>query len=58
MIANVPLTKRGAPIFHGEIDLRLLIKAVKRDGICNFLHYAGTFRLVSLCSISKILVVF
>ena len=58
MIANVPLTKRGAPIFHGKIDLRLLIKAVKRDGICNSLHSAGAFRLVSLCFISKILVVF
>ena len=58
MIANVPLTKREAPIFYGEIDLRLLIKAVKREGICNSLHSAGAFRLVSLCSISKILVVF
>ena len=58
MIANVPLTKRGAPIFYGEIDLRLLNKAVKREGICNSLHSAGAFRLVSLCSISKILVVF
>ena len=58
MIANVPLTKRGAPIFHGEIDLRLPIKAVKRDGICNCLHSAGTFRFVSLCFISKILGVF
>ena len=46
MIANVPLTKRGAPICHGEIDLRLLIKAVKRDGICNSLDFAGAFRLV------------
>ena len=58
MIANVSLTKRGAPIFYGEIDLRMLIKAVKREGICNSLHSAGAFRLVSLCSISHILVVF
>ena len=52
MISNVPLAKRGAPIFYGEIDLRLLIITVRREGICNF------FRFVSLCSFSKILVVF
>ena len=34
MIANVTLTARVAPIFYGKIDLRLLIKAVKREGIC------------------------
>ena len=28
MIANVTLKARGAPIFYGKIDLRLLIKAV------------------------------
>ena len=58
MIANVPLTKRGAPIFYGEIDLRLLILTVKREGTCNSLHFAGSFRLVLLCFISKIQVVF
>ena len=58
MIANAPLTKRGAPIFYGEIDLRLLIITVKRAGTFNSLHFAGAFRLVSLCSIPKILVVF
>ena len=58
MIANVPLTKGGAPIFYGEIDLRLLIITVKREGICNPLHFAGALRLVLLCFISKIQVVF
>ena len=45
MIANVPLTKRGAPIFHGEIDLRLLIKAVKRVGICDSFTFCGGFQV-------------
>ena len=58
MIANVSLTKRGAPIFYGEVDLRLLIKVVKREGICNYLHSAGAFRLASLFFTPKILVVF
>ena len=58
MIANVPLTKRGAPIFYGEIDLRVLIITAQREGICNPLHFAGALRLVLLCFISKIQVVF